>query len=124
MICMVLLLCATVSSYASTLTIRLGKGADCTGYNICSMSTEPAQEYNEVQAEVTITKSKHLQVVIPRKNLNDQAYLKYFATGEMSIDGDYTLSPETCALLHIEGYLIRSGRYEIGQDNEAFTIVF
>jgi hypothetical protein len=38
----------------------------------------------------------------------------------MSIDGDYTLSPETCALLHVEGYLIRSGRYEIGQDNEAF----
>ena len=119
-----LYLCLYAGAYADTFTIRFGKGAECTGFNICGITTGPVKEYNEAVVDVTVTKNKHKQFAIQRKDLTDRAYFKFFPTGVFVMDGDYTLPQEICAQLHLDSYTIHSGRYEISTDNTQYLIVF
>ena len=117
-------LCLYMGAIADPYSVRFGKGDNCTGYNICAISTSPAREYNEAQVEMSVTKSKHIQMVIQRSALSTKAYLKFFSTGVFVMDGDFVFPIEICTQLKIEGCTIHSGRYEIKEDSNQFVIVF
>jgi hypothetical protein len=119
-----LYLCLYSVNYANTFTIRFGKGTECTGFNICGISMDSVKEYNEAVVDVTVTKNKHIQFAIQRRDLTDRVYFKFFSTGVFVMDGDYNLPQEICNQLHIDSYTIHSGRYEIATDNTQYLIVF
>lgn len=112
-------------SHAQTHLITLGKGNDCSGFNICSLhpSTIDSKALpTETPLNISLTKDNKLQFSFPKNKMKETIFLKYFATGIFVLDGDYKLPEEVSRLFKIA--IIKSGKYKVIATADSYEVVF
>jgi hypothetical protein len=111
--------------HAQTHLITLGKGEDCSGFNICSLhpfAIDTKALPNETPLFISITKDNKLQFSFPKNKMKETVFLKYFATGLFVLDGDYKLPEDVSRLLKIA--TIKSGKYKVVATADSYEVVF
>jgi hypothetical protein len=114
-----------VISLAQTHVITLGKGEDCSGFNICNLHTHTIDYKtlpNETPLFITTTKDNKLQFSFPKNKMKETVFLKYFATGLFILDGDYKLPEDVAKLFKIA--TIKSGKYKVVATADSYEVVF
>jgi len=114
-----------VISLAQTHVITLGKGEDCSGFNICSLHTHTIDYKilpNETPLYITTTKDNKLQFSFPRNKMKETVFLKYFATGLFVLDGDYKLPEDIIKQFKIA--TIKTGKYKVIATADSYEVVF
>ena len=110
---------------AQTHLITLGKGEDCSGFNICSLhplAIDTKALPNETPLFITLTKDNKLQFSFPKSKMKETIFLKYFATGLFVLDGDYKLPDGINKQFKIA--TIKSGKYKVVATADSYEVVF
>ena len=114
-----------VISLAQTHVITLGKGEDCSGFNICNLHTHTIDYKtlpNETPLFITTTKDNKLQFSFPKSKMKETVFLKYFATGLFVLDGDYKLPEDIIKQFKIA--TIKTGKYKVIATADSYEVVF
>ena len=117
--------CWGILTNAQTHVITLGKGEDCSGFNICNLHTHTIDYKtlpNETPLFITTTKDNKLQFSFPKNKMKETVFLKYFATGLFILDGDYKLPEDVAKLFKIA--TIKSGKYKVVATADSYEVVF
>jgi hypothetical protein len=115
-----------VISLAQTHVITLGKGEDCSGFNICSLHTHTIDYKtlpNETPLYITTTKDNKLQFSFPKSKMKETVFLKYFATGLFVLDGDYKATGRHSQTIQ-NSNIIKTGKYKVVATADSYEVVF
>ncbi|MBP6516889.1 MAG: hypothetical protein KA242_07540 [Chitinophagales bacterium] len=118
-------LLSSISIFAQTHLITLGKGEDCSGFNICSLHplTQNSKTLpNETPLYITTTKDNKLQFSFPKSKMKETIFLKYFATGLFVLDGDYKVPEDILKQYKIA--IIKTGKYKVVATADSYEVVF
>ncbi len=113
------------NSHSQTHLITLGKGEDCSGFNICTLHPRTIDYKmlpNETPLYISSTKDNKLQFSFPKSKMKETIFLKYFATGLFVLDGDYKLPDDIIRQFKIA--LIKTGKYKIVATANSYEVVF
>lgn len=120
----ILILLCILQTKATTYTLTFGKGENCSGFNICSISVN-ASTITPNQATVDITvKDGKLEFNFVKASLSDKAFLKFFSTGYFVIDADYHLPDDIATPLHLNGKIIKAGKYKVTATGDRYVVQF
>ncbi|MFN8276252.1 MAG: hypothetical protein U0T84_02105 [Chitinophagales bacterium] len=106
-------------------TLVLGKGAQCEGFNICTILDGAGGEAEQsIQVLFGLNRDNRPEMLVKKQSVSDQEFLKYFATGYFVLDSDYQLPEQLLPWFNYRHKVFRAGRYPVINTGDYYVVAF